>query len=216
MRVGNRQFKTKKECKQTVRDLIAEIGMTNDVNNEFLYDLIKLHYDFEAKTANMATLGIKSNPLGPGLQLVIINKDGSQVEISWHVALDGQPSIKVDQTAALRSSIKNQINMYRKSAATFGQMLECEFCRSNSNLQVDHIYTFRQIVEDFVAAGNVIPTEFRKIGCELHFLEGEAVAFQEFHQKKASYRLLCQKCNVGRNVDRNTKNSLVTPNCEEQ
>ena len=37
MRVGNREFKTKKECKQTVRDLIAEIGMTNDVKSEFLY-----------------------------------------------------------------------------------------------------------------------------------------------------------------------------------
>jgi hypothetical protein len=199
MKVGNREFKTKKECKQTVRDLIAEIGMTNDVKSEFLYDLIKLHYEYEVKTANMSTLGITFNPLGPGLRLVINNKDGSQVEISWHVALDGQPSIKADQTAALRSCIKNQINNYRKSAAAFGQMLECEFCQTNSNLQVDHIYTFSQIVQDFVAAGHVIPTEFRKIGCELHFLEGEAVEFQEFHQKKATYRMLCQKCNVGRN-----------------
>ena len=199
MKVGTREFKTKKECKQTVRDLIAEIGMTNDVKSEFLYDLIKLHYEYDVKTANMSTLGITFNPLGPGVRLVIINKDGSQVEISWHVALDGQPSIKADQTAALRSCIKNQTNMYKKSVSGFGKLLECEFCHSNSNLQVDHIYTFRQIVEDFVAAGNVIPTEFRKIGCELHFLEGDERDFQEFHQKKANYRMLCQRCNISRN-----------------
>ena len=47
--LGNSTFHSKANAKETLKNLIYNIGVTNDVNNQLLYDLIKKYMTMKIK-----------------------------------------------------------------------------------------------------------------------------------------------------------------------
>lgn len=197
MLVGEQTFKSKASCEKMVKEKIYAIGITQDVCDEFLYNLIKLHCSYSEKTKNMKTLGITTAEFNY-LRLAIYNHDGTETEISWRICIYGPKSNRTLYIEALRTSIDNQVQEYRKKYFPS----KCNLC-DNIAQEVDHIYTFKNIVQDFERQYNIIvPTQYTKtVNFRTSFLENEPIhgLFTEFHKLKASYRPLCRACNVGRN-----------------
>ena len=199
MIVGNKTFKTKKECEETIRKLIYEIGVCTDVKNELIYDFVKLHYNWEQDGLKMKTVGIEQ--CEQYLRILYYNHDGTTTVISWKACLTGKPNVNTIFTEALRTTVLYQIDEYRKTC----KIWKCDFCESNQNLQVDHVYEFKNIKKDFMTEYNiVIPETYKKITHNLlSAFEDKDVELEtkwkEYHQKKSQYRLLCRTCNIGRN-----------------
>ena len=193
LNVGETSFISKAKAKETIRSLIYKIGVTTDVNNQLLYDLIKKHYDYENKTKNMETLGIEM--CENGLRLTIYNNNYTQTEISWHCCLDGPKSTKALLNNALRTSINPQIWDYR--CRHFPSL--CQLC-DNEAEEVDHVYEFHKIRDDFLNTyQGKIPDHFTKIPKTYRtaFLQNEPIdaLFQEHHRRVATYQPLCRRCN---------------------
>jgi hypothetical protein len=188
---------SKTALKKMAKDKIKALGKTRDVKDDFLYDFIKMHYDYDAKTKNMKTLGI-TNAEFNHLRLVIYNQDDTETEISYLCCVDGPKTDKALYLGALRTCIQDQIYDYRNK--TFPS--KCELCEQEAD-EVDHIYEFKNIVIDFEKEYIVvIPTKYTKTKkFRTSFLENEPISnlFKEFHASKATYRPLCKSCNVGRN-----------------
>jgi hypothetical protein len=194
--IGSTSFISKAKAKETIKNLIYETGVCREVGHQILYDLIKKHYDYENKTKNMVSLGIEE--CDHGLRLVIHNEN-STTEISWHCCFDGPKSHKTLMTNALRTCINSQIWEYRCN--NFPSL--CHMC-DNEAEEVDHIYRFEHIRDDFLKTYNgKQPEHFTKVPRTFRtaFIEGEPMMtqFQDYHKKVATYRPLCRSCNVGLN-----------------
>lgn len=198
--VGSTTFISKAKAKETVREMIYDIGITQEVDNPLLYELIKLHYDYANKTKNMVSLGIEARDRGLGL---VIYTDTGKTVISWNCCFDGEKSYKALLNTALRTSIDQQIQDYKRS--NFPSL--CHLCDDEAT-EADHIYEFRHIRDEFLNSYTERPNDFRKNQWNrCCFLEGEPMEalFQEYHRKVATYRPLCQRCNANRNIiDRTT------------
>lgn len=193
--VGSTTFHSITKAKETIKNLIYSIGITKEVNNPLLYDLIKLHYDYANKTKNMASLGIEARDRGLGL---VIYTDTGKTVISWKCCFDGEKSYKALLNTALRTSIDQQIQDYKR--LNFPSL--CHLCDDEAT-EADHIYEFRHIRDEFLNSYTERPNDFRKNKWNrCCFLEGEPMEalFQEYHCKVATYRPLCQKCNAKRNT----------------
>lgn len=180
-------FKSKKACSIKMRELIYSIGVTSKVTDELLLTYIKQHPRWVGTDA-----GIERD--GKYLRMYFAPHD----VISWESILKPPPNAKSLYTQALRTSIMEQTRSYKKSCTT----IQCEWCKSNTDIEVDHIYEFKNIVLDFEKKYNFpIPVDYgRNEKYHICFKETEIeVAFQTFHQEIATYRLLCRPCNIGRN-----------------
>ena len=201
--IGTTTFHSITQAKETVKNLIYSIGVTTEVNNPLLYDLIKLHYDYENKTKNMVSLGIEARDKGLGL--VIHNKTDTTT-ISWKCCFDGESTSEALLTLAFRTSIEPQIWRYKLNH--FPSM--CHLCDREAT-EADHIYEFCHIRDDFLRNyQGTIPTKFRKTPRNhstpnrTAFLEEDPIelAFQDYHRSVATYRPLCRTCNGSRKIDK--------------
>ena len=140
--IGTTTFHSKTKAMETIKNLIYSIGVTTEVNNPLLYDLIKLHYDYENKTQNMVSLGIEARDNGLGL--LIYNKT-DVTEISWKCCFNGEKTPEALLTLALRTSIDSQILEYKRHH--FPSL--CQLCDREAT-EADHIYEFCHIRDDFL------------------------------------------------------------------
>jgi len=75
-----------------------------------------------------------------------------------------------------REKINDQIQNYRKQFIS--DEIKCQLCNCKENIEVDHIYPFASIVDDYLAL---------KINEDLSF----KISFEEYHLEKAKLRFLC-------------------------
>jgi 5-methylcytosine-specific restriction endonuclease McrA len=78
---------------------------------------------------------------------MIINKNASEIDISWKTAITGKHKpVKEDLTGAMRSSLDEQIFKFRKDNEE-----QCVLCSNTDKiLEVDHIIHFDELVLNFV------------------------------------------------------------------
>lgn len=216
-------YKTQREFGKFVKKKIYEdIGICNDVKNAYpdeYYILIKIlerHPDFNSKTENMCNIKIVHDTLNKkALKILIVKNDGNTVDISWRCAITAKPkSKKHELMSAMRSSIDSQIRQYRKDHYNDS----CQICGNNERLDVDHDDTknaaFAELVSNFIKEHNdiEIPDKFGELNDGTHrrrFLEKDADfkdKWVKYHNKHASFRMLCHTCNISRPK---TKNKFV-------
>lgn len=200
--VNNILFKTQKELTEYVRKLIKTIGITNDVSNVFLYELIKRHAYYNEKTKNMKSIGIELCENPNYSRLYILNIDNTHTEISFNKCIANKQISQEKYNKqlffkALRYSIDSQIQAYK----TFNFPALCELCNNEAE-QVDHINHFEGIGTDFIKHFSIIiPTEYIKIpiSFRIEFCKKDndiKLLFQEYHKQVAKLRPLCKHCNL--------------------
>jgi len=211
----NAEYKTQGLFGKYVRKIIYEdIGICNDIKDTYpeeyyiLTKILERHPDFNSKSKNMCNIKIVSDRLNKkALKTLIVNNDGSYVDIAWRCAITGnKKSEKNDLMSAMRSSIDPQIKQFRREHSNDC----CQLCGNSERLDVDHNDTknsaFDELVLNFINKNNdiEIPYKFVELNDDTHrntFLEKDAVFKDEwlkYHKKNASLRMLCHTCNISR------------------
>ena len=219
----NIEFKTQGEFEKYVKKIIYEdIGICNDIKNTYsdkYYILIKIlerHPDFNSKSENMCNIKIMYDTLNKkALKILIVKKDGSNIDISWRCAISGKnKSKKQNLMSAMRSSIDQQIKQFRKEHNNES----CQICGNIERLQVDHNdeknSAFDELVSNFIRENKdiKIPDKFVELKDDTHrnrFLEEDTLfkdKWLKYHNEHASLRMLCHNCNICR---KKTKNKFV-------
>lgn len=178
-----------------IRNKIISIGITDDIfvkspdEYQFFYDLLKTHPNANTKLDNMKTIGIRTNPTFKQLELFILYNDGTRDSISYNKCLGVKRNHLLQ---AARQAIVNQILLAKDNLGD-----ECEICKSQVKLQVDHVIKFECIFDEFKKSMHYIPTEFKSLDDGRHeFIDEEyKITWCSYHEDRAKYRLLCQKCN---------------------
>jgi hypothetical protein len=208
--VGEHHFKTQKDCRKYIQDLLKLVGITKSVKNsntvafEFLTQLFQRHPDKDRKLMNMVDCSIERNAMNKkAYTLFVIDCQGNRQDISYNVCISGKDkSNKQELMSAMRNAIQYQIDYFK--ANVVNRRL-CENC--NKTIKgVSHVHhsnvEFDDISKDFLQTTKlVIPSEFDE--CKRTFVRIFNQAdnrfvqeWQEFHQQHATLQQVCQMCNL--------------------
>ena len=189
------------------RKLIYDIGLSkslkqyhNDVYHQFM-DLFKNHPEYpSSKFENVVDIAIVENKLVKKyFELQLIKSDGTNDNVSYKACIY-KPSEDNSLKNAMRYAIKDQILEYRNTC----DKLICEMCKSEQNIQIDHVIQFKQLFDNFLLQNTLpIPTQFDDNYYNSAMFKDDDVKFNNswstYHKKHAILRCLCSKCNLTRN-----------------
>lgn len=193
--VGGFEYKSKVDL---VTDIYKRLSSFNK-NDPFWFDLFKRHPNYKAKLGcGIREINLLPNPITKQMNhLELIRFDGTRDHISWvkcaHQRLPGE---RANLLEAMRSAIVPQLLDFKMRSAEY-----CALCASQENLEVDHIYKFKDMTNDFFSNYEQadIPTKFNEDSfCRVIFRPEDyifSVAWIEFHEAKKRLRMLCKKCN---------------------
>ena len=188
------------------RKLIYDIGLClslktnhNDVYHQ-LMELFKNHPEYPSKFENVVDVAIVENKLiKKYFELQLIKSDGRIDNVSYKACIYKQ-SKDSNLKNAMRYAIINQILEYRNTC----DKLVCEMCRSEQNIQIDHVIQFKQLYNNFLLQNTVpVPTQFDDNYYNSAMFKDDDFNFEnswyEYHKNHCILRCLCSKCNLTRN-----------------
>lgn len=199
--VCGKVYKTKAALVDDIRSINNGAPLNEPLctlDRSFLINVLKHHYDWQAKRgAGIAHIEVRMNPSHTGSTrgLWVTRLDGSEVDISWVVALKpgGQSSAKENVCAAARREIFDQV----LAARTEQDGKCCPMCGEPllRKTHVDHAApnTFDSILTGFLHAYG---HSYESIGVDdfgtYSMFENRALAadWQDYHVQLADLRLI--------------------------
>jgi len=200
-------FSSKKAIEDYTRAKIRLLGeciISQDHDDfSFFSHLFKHHPEQEEKIGcGIAEIHIRPNPNdGTPNHIVIKRLDDSEIPISWVSACKMRPMTNNESlNHALRYTIKPQILEYRRSLGTYPS---CADCKQIGVIQIDHIYPFHRIRDEFFESTSLPkPTSFDTDPITRHekFKEEDKQvkeAWEIFHKSfLTNLQPLCVPCNL--------------------
>jgi len=208
-KIGDLEFKTKKEVENYTRNIINELN-TCIINKDHIYfiffnNLIKNHPKYDEKIGNgIDYFYIKTNQLFKNLEMMIKRLDGSEVDFSWiQCCKFRQQTNEQYLTKAMREAISNDIITFKQSQIK----LICSFCKLDNenykNYHVDHHNpSFENIKNNFLkSTKKKIQLTFEECKkSNLTIFNDNDKDFKEdwlnFHNKNCNLQILCKNCNL--------------------
>ena len=195
--IGEKGFKTKKECETFTREYINKIGCGKVSDSTFLHDLLQNHPNCdEKKGVGIDYFYIIPNPItGTSLQTMIYRLDGSSIDFSWKNCTQFRsktPQIKLLE--AMRTSIIPDIIFFRQNNSKI-----CSICqKKDGKFHVDHDSpSFKGLSTSFLQ-NKTIPTTFT--GDILTRFKDEDILFEkewiDYHTTNCNLQILCENCNL--------------------
>ena len=197
-------FKTKKACKEYVRNIIQGLKIGERVKKEHTHfnlfnDLIQRHSEKEGKIG----CGIKYFFLCldgfKNRYMKIMRLDKTDIDFSWSWCIETRkenPFFLLTQ--AMRFEVKSQILDFRFQ---FQAPFQCNTCNIMTNeIEIDHIIEFKDLVSKFIEINPNIPTTFDDESTNYHnavFKECDrdfANHWNEYHKNQSILQLLCVSC----------------------
>ena len=202
-------FKTKTALAEEVRGLVARQRVNRPVTGadlRFLLALFRHHYQWADKCGpGVAAVEVRWNHEpghAPTKGLWLTRADGSEVDISWRVCLDGKNRM-ADLKTAFRHEVGDQVRAFAEAEFLLGPVrcpVTDELVPHRHGADVDHAppVTFDRLVADFLAASGLsadpaaVPVEDVPGRVYLTRLADRQLgqAWQEFHRSKAVLRVL--------------------------
>jgi hypothetical protein len=200
-----KSLKTQNQLREYARKNMHEIGECTSVIKYhpekwdlFMY-LFERHSDYPEKFNGLIDIQIKYNPIyKKQLETIIIKDNGTKDDVSvLNNCITGKP--KDNLTVAMRNAIVSQIYEFKNNAS-----LICELCESIENIHIDHYKP--QFVDLKTAFLNdwqsTIPNIFEQNESHSKIFISDDICFEtkwfDYHQKNATLRVLCKKCNLSR------------------
>lgn len=210
--VNGALFPTKKALVEAMRSIInpAVLNTTlSESDTQFVLAVLAHHPEWEEKSgcgvlAVEVRMNIGEHFANRGLWLVLL--DGSEIDISWPVAIDAAP---LSRARLLRDAARHAIADQIRAARDFGQTV-CAICggkMGRSSAHVDHEppFTFESIFSGWLEAHPDV--ELGDTGLHPRFsCPVLAADWQAHHAFFASLRLVHAKCNLSQGT-RVTKNA---------
>tara|TARA_R110002096_G_scaffold414849_1_gene616166 strand:- start:43 stop:726 length:684 start_codon:yes stop_codon:yes gene_type:complete len=208
--INNKIFKTKKEIEDHFKKGKDKFkGRTSLLENDEelmkdFFELSKHHDEFNNKTKGMIDIIIKDNGFGHNAYFIIKENQTEDLDISYlHcVKMINKKNVKEyllkkNLTSAMRFAIYPQIQSFR----LLHHIKECELCRNEHQIEVDHIILFMELKKDFLIINKLpIPERFDDHPTRFFSVfkpdnkEFEK-SWADYHKEHAQLRFLCQRCN---------------------
>jgi isopentenyldiphosphate isomerase len=191
---------------RTIVDKYPNGAAINHSDQNFLDSVLRHHYQYTAKIGcGIRHLEVRSNPSWNGATrgLWIVRTDGSEIDISWVVALkpDGRPDVKEDVSKAARYEVYRQIHHHHEHG-------ECDLCPICSlpmergvNVHVDHAEPFSILLDKFLKAKGLSYDQIaiEDLGLNSQFSDRElGQEWHDHHAQHATLRLTHAVCNLAR------------------
>lgn len=200
--IGKREFKTKAKAYEYTRDLIKAKGPCTIDQKDQDYEFFTALVELKGRVYNKFEL-FTTQQTGDSLHLRGIRTDGTSKTISWVDCARRRNTKHTPAcmlTKAMRYAVDQQVLAYRYSDTRNARV--CVECKSDGELQVDHVVQFAVIKAKFLELqlqkGNTPPTEFNKTDLGQHVFRPQDMEFmrewQAYHAKHAVYQFLCLPC----------------------
>lgn len=205
-------FRTKKQFENYIKDLIKnKIGICDSLKNteywSMILELSMRHPDWVKKSSNMKDMIIRKSEWG-NIEMAILNHDDTITTFSYNTAIKGLPMTKNCRlNMMLREAIKYQIHTYREN-----NKMICNLCGSMENIEIDHIYPFHKLRDDFLNICKtdkvIIPYDFIQDENQKYIFKEEDKVFENnwkyYHQLNCNLQPLCKKCHKQKSFSKNT------------
>jgi hypothetical protein len=228
--LGDITFQSKKECEDFVKK-IKEKGKMNDEDKKIIFELLKKHSKYETYFKNRLKFD-NYNSIDSAYYefkgvvnrcFYIINNDDYVEPFSYIKCFNSKKSKKI--LGSFRETIEDQILIFRREQFKNKPSLVCELCKimiyNNLDTHVDHIYKFKDMVNDFCEVNNLNIEEIEEEQLKFNFIrEGTHIIKEKydgtnvnirmfknkellnnwinFHKEKAELRVICSCCNLQR------------------
>jgi hypothetical protein len=199
-------FPRRADLEAAIRSITNNVPLNTPLSKtdeEFLISILQHHADWNEKCGvGIAHLEMRINVNGTGSTrgIWITRTDGSEIDISWVVALkkNGKTTSAEDLKAAAREAIQDQMHEAHDT-------LPCEFCdlcgepmKRYDNLHADHVESFSEIFYDFFG-GSEDSVKVDNAGTTTKIVDPEiAQAWRAHHAARAKLRLVHKACNLKR------------------
>lgn len=209
--VAGEAFATKAGLETRIRGIVAKYQLESAMDagdTAFLSDVFKRHYGWETKRGSGVLAYFTRTVVawtGPTTGIWIRRADGSEVDISWVVALmpGGAPSAVLKASTAARYEIVEQRNK-ASSAVPWGA--GCPVCGEPllSDRHVDHRppKTFKALFEDWLEGEGLTHAELdtEEVGvADAQFVNrGLGSKWAAYHQQHADLRVIHKHENLAR------------------
>lgn len=209
--VAGEFFRTKAELEARIRGIVAKYPHEADMEPKdvaFLSAVLSRHYDWAAKSgAGVAGYCTRAFTAWSGTStgLVLKRVDGSEVDISWVVALmpGGATSAVLNAMSAARYEVVDQRN---EASASVALGAPCPICGNPlmTDRHVDHKppKTFKALFLDWLDAIGMTPDqiEVEDVGvADSRFVSrGLALQWARFHRHHAELRVIHKHENLAR------------------
>lgn len=207
-KIGEHNFKTKKDAQNFVRKFIINIGCKDiypkDHEYKLLEDLINNHPKSKDKIGSgIKCFRIQKNHLNPKcLETIIERNDGSIIDFSWVKCSTSSSNSIIDNfKAAMRQYVSVDIQKFKRDSE-----MKCVFCDHigdvSSDFHVDHDNpSFKQLCEDFIKLHPNYPKIFDDdSNTHISIFKKEdkeyADRWRHYHNEKAKLQILCAPCNL--------------------
>ena len=196
--LGSLRFHTKKALKDHVKPIIQSLGVCeippDHPRFQFFIDLFKNHPEHKEKLNGRPIIKFSRKIAVYNSLVMFFHTDEKEEDFSWDICCFNFKNKKDDLNNALRNAIQPHTIEYRNTLTD----PECVLCKSKNNIQIDHIYAFSKIRDEFLHGREDIPNKFNGNICRE--IRQEDIAFKEswleYHNKIATYQPLCKKCNI--------------------
>ena len=212
-------YKTQKELKQHVRNMVDSIGVCSSIKEshpekwpDFIY-LFKRHSDYPQKFYGLADIMICYNPIfKKQLETLIVKSNGEIDDVSLlNNCITGKPNDNL--TIAMRNAIYPQIEEFKNNS-----ILKCLLCSDTKDIHIDHFEPqFIDLKKQFSNNWKgTIPNRFEQNDSHSKIFYKQGYDFCstdkdfekewiEYHKKYAVLRVLCRKCNLTRKKSKKFK-----------
>ena len=153
--LGDLTFKTKKECKTHMRQLMQKLdaGTIIDKNDKlfnFFVDLIHRHVEKDIKIGCGISHFLIELNMWKNKNIRLVRTDNSSIDFSWVCAINKKSKTSYDLLRqAMRFKISNQIQDYKN---LFESPYSCNICKIlTETVDVDHYgIEFQALVNNFI------------------------------------------------------------------
>jgi hypothetical protein len=195
---------TKKEKLEYFKTLINDTGLCSSLKiqhpcvYEKLMDLFLTHPDYPEKIDDVVDIAIIKNKINTKyFELQLIKSNSATDNISY-LACINKPNTTKHLKEAMRYAILPQILNFKKTQLK----PECSICKSDNDIQIDHLILFKHLYDEFIKNRDDIPSKFNENYFNGAQFKPNDYLFEkewfEFHQEKAMLRCLCKNCNLTR------------------
>ena len=199
-------FKTKKECKEYVREIIKKLNIGEKIYKsnklyQFFLDLVNRHPKKDFKIGCGISYFLIAFDSWKNKYVEIVRIDDTSDDFSWNSAIDKKIKTPFELLKqAMRFEINNQILDYKYR---FDSPYICNICKNSTSLvEIDHCeIDFKDLLFNFIEKNPDCPKIFDdepsyhspvfKL-CDKDFSE----KWNEYHKINAKLQLLCVDCHT--------------------
>tara|TARA_R100001440_G_scaffold16888_1_gene28624 strand:- start:4361 stop:4999 length:639 start_codon:yes stop_codon:yes gene_type:complete len=200
-----RDFNSIKERREFVRNHLKKIGFglysIETEEAQILLELLKFHPS--KSNFPVRFFEVLPNPINKkSFHINLVKEDGFKCGFSWSSCCrlerfkNEKRNYYNEFCTACRSSIsEDTYNYFLNNENRF-----CMKCGNDENIEVDHIYPFKFIVDEFIKKNKI---QLEEIKYKKDFIFRDSFRdldlkerFYNFHKLKAEYQYLCKTCNL--------------------